>query len=370
MHEELAKAIKLAQAASTPPPSNEPETCFRIIDPLLRAMGYGYQDIKVQDRDNARQRPDYSILQGAPDFTWFLEAKAWDVNLNDDHAIQAVNYANTQGKRWVVLSNGRDWRLYDNHLLGTVEVKRASVAQLGDEAFISFLEALSKLSIEQGKLERFVQNERLFTYLTSQVTRPESAIVRSIVKVLRSTPGLTTVTAAEVVGFWRNYASGSPNATHEAEIPASLVPVPVPVPVTGDVPVPVARMTAAGGSFVLGGLGSAEITGAKIRSLTLPDGRSIPVLTWNQLTVQVTLFLLEQGRMPTPPFFMSPRAKCPLVAKSGSPESQRMIAPQSLPAPYTDWLVEGNFSAASHQSASVNLLRATGFDPATFRIEI
>ncbi len=74
MREHFAEAIEQALTASKPSPSNEQETCFRIIDPLLLAMGYGYQEIKIQDKDNAKQKPDYSILPNEPDFTWFLEA--------------------------------------------------------------------------------------------------------------------------------------------------------------------------------------------------------------------------------------------------------------------------------------------------------
>lgn len=212
MREELEKAIERALMVSNPPPQNETETCHRIIYPLLLAAGYDYLDIKAQDLDASRSRPDYTLLADDPDYTWFLEAKTWSVTLEDQHAIQAINYANTQGKRWAVLSNGREWRLYDNHISGTAEVKLATVCMLGDDGFISFLDALSKPSILAGKLEGFVRNQRLYTTLASQLSKPDSDLIKAIVKSLRSTPGLASVTPSDVAGYFAPEHEATPPA--------------------------------------------------------------------------------------------------------------------------------------------------------------
>ena len=45
------------------------------------------------------------------------------VSLEDIHAKQALNYANHNGKRFVVLTNGREWRLYDNSIQGVIGEK-------------------------------------------------------------------------------------------------------------------------------------------------------------------------------------------------------------------------------------------------------
>ncbi|HRI44064.1 MAG TPA: type I restriction enzyme HsdR N-terminal domain-containing protein [Fimbriimonadaceae bacterium] len=169
MRDQLIEAVQTARQAGTPAPSNEQETCYRIIDPLLKAMGYGVLDVRIQDKDNAGQKPDYTILPDGGDATWFMEAKAWSVSLQDHHTQQAVNYANTQGKRWVVLTNGREWRLYDNQAFGEISVKLACVARLEDEDILGLLEALSRSSIERGRLEDFARNTRLYNCLFSQL---------------------------------------------------------------------------------------------------------------------------------------------------------------------------------------------------------
>src|SRR5690348_16922462 len=111
-------------------PSNEANTCHWIVSPLLRQCGYDYHEIDVQAHDAAGKFPDYAILPNTS-HTWFLEAKAWSESLADTHVIQALNYAHTKGRRWVVLSNGREWRLYDDHIIGMEPADRLiAVARL------------------------------------------------------------------------------------------------------------------------------------------------------------------------------------------------------------------------------------------------
>ncbi len=202
MRADLRVPIQEAIANSSPPPNNEADTCARLIYPLLLAAGYSYHEILSQDPDAVRQRPDYTLLPNLPEYTWFLEAKAWSVNLVDSHAQQAVNYANTKGKRWVVLTNGKVWRLYDNHIKDTAEQMLAATFRLDQDEFPVFLEAISKHSITNGKLESFVRNQRLYATLTSQFRRPDSEVVRAVTRVLRTAPGLSGVTASEIVSFF------------------------------------------------------------------------------------------------------------------------------------------------------------------------
>jgi len=360
MREELGVAVELAIANSQPPPMNEIETCNRVIYPLLLAAGYGHLEIRQQDLDAAKQKPDYTILPDSPDHTWFLEAKAWNVTLDDTHAVQAINYANTQGKRWAVLSNGREWRLYDNLTAGTADVKLACIAHLHDSSFPSFLEALSKPSILQGRLEGFVRNQRLYTCLTGQISKADSDVVKAITRALRAAPGLDTVKAPDVVGFFRDYVQ--PRAVTGGAPSAPTSPRSVQAAVSPAIEPP------ASGGYPLGTISPEAIKRTRPHSLTFPDGTSVSVPRWNQLPVQVALYVLREGAMPEPPFHVSDRARSPLVARSDSPGRETMREPIALPSPYTDWLVEGHFSANDHQRASVRLLQAGGIDPSTLRL--
>ena len=212
MRPDLYEAVKQAISDASPQPANEADTCNRIIYPLLLAAGYSRKEIKSQDRDAAKQKPDYTLLPESPDHTWFLEAKAWGVGLDDSHAAQAVNYANTQGKRWVVLTNGKDWRLYDNDIREVAEKKLAVGVGLKDESFVSFLEAISRQSITEGKLEDFVLNQRLYSALAVQLAKPDSDAIKAIRKVLRGLPGLGQVSGAKIVGFFQSERAAGPVA--------------------------------------------------------------------------------------------------------------------------------------------------------------
>src|SRR3954453_20632460 len=88
-------------ANATPLPSSESATCHWVIAPLLQKIGYATREVEPHARDLAGQYPDFTILPGTA-HAWYLEAKAWTSNLEDRHAQQSLNYANTAGKRWVV----------------------------------------------------------------------------------------------------------------------------------------------------------------------------------------------------------------------------------------------------------------------------
>lgn len=358
MREHLVEAVQAAREASIPPPSNEQETCFRIIDPLLKAMGYGLQDVRIQDRDKAGQKPDYTLLPDGP-ATWFIEAKAWGVNIQDQHAQQAVNYANTQGKRWVLLTNGQEWRLYDNLAFGDLQVKLACVAKLHEEDIVGLLDALSRASIETRKLEEFARNARLYNVLTAQMTTADSEVTKAVVKVLRSMDGMGKITAEDVVGFWRESSSGTEFASRP-----SMGSLP-----QGDsvdlksVPVDTVKAT------VLTSLGLAEVTGKTVHRIVWSTGESIAISRWKDLTVQAAVLALREGQVPTTALFSGPKAKSPLLSKREWPKHPKR-EPEVLPPPFSDWIVETHFSAAGHCKAAVKILSACGLDPSLVTVMI
>ena len=110
----ICEAIQDALKYFDDPPPNEARTCELVILPLLHAARYDRRDILSHVSDGGRGFPDYTILPKDEQHKFYLEAKAWLVMLEDEHARQSLNYANGNGKRWVVLTNGQEWRLYDN----------------------------------------------------------------------------------------------------------------------------------------------------------------------------------------------------------------------------------------------------------------
>lgn len=157
----IEKAITEAVECFKNPPSNESSTCDWVILPLLRSTGYALRDILPRSLDHAGKFPDYTVLPQDVEHSFFVEAKAWSIDLEDSHAIQSLNYANQNGKKWVVLTNGREWRLYNNDIRGLPEEKLVAVAVLGTEntSLARFLAAIGKQSIQNGMLAQFAEEE-------------------------------------------------------------------------------------------------------------------------------------------------------------------------------------------------------------------
>ncbi len=151
LHDQIVEA----QDYATDPPQNESNTCDWIILPILRSLGYAPRDIESCIADSTGAYPDYTILSNHTAATFYLEAKAWNVALLENHVKQSLNYANHNGKRFVVLTNGQDWQLYDNAVQGQLAEKRVDRARLQDSSPITdFLTALSKPMVLEGSLER------------------------------------------------------------------------------------------------------------------------------------------------------------------------------------------------------------------------
>ncbi len=226
----IREAIQDALKYFDDPPPNEASTCEWVILPLLHAAGYDRRDILSHVSDGGRGFPDYTILPKDEQHKFYLEAKAWLVMLEDEHARQSLNYANGNGKRWVVLTNGQEWRLYDNDRRGLPEEKRVAKVQLKDiDEAEKFLQAIGKQSVCTGKLEVYAKTaleakrqrqeaQALAEEFNVQLSKPESALVKAMHVVLARCEGLRELKLEGIVAhFARKPPSSSqplpPNET-------------------------------------------------------------------------------------------------------------------------------------------------------------
>lgn len=223
--ESIAKAIEDALSERDDPPPNEASTCERVILPLLWASGYAKRDILSHATDSGGGIPDYTIFPKDDEHRFFLEAKAWSVALEDDHARQALNYANNDGKQWVVLTNGQEWRLYDNHIHGLPDERMVAVMHLEDRAEAgAFLAAIGKESVCAGKLgdyartaiearqerkEEEAEGQRaervraaLVQALAVQFATPDGELVRAIHAILTKCEALHELKPGDIVAYF------------------------------------------------------------------------------------------------------------------------------------------------------------------------
>lgn len=213
LHSALEEARRYLGELPSPP--NEANTCDWVIRPLLVALGYANHEIYAQSSDVSNRFPDYTILPNT-DYTWYLEAKTWSAALESQHVDQAMNYAHSNGRRWVVLSNGQEWRLYDDRILGKSADRLVATARLDDEnGMKEFLSALSRDSMTSEQVDSFASERRLREYVTTAISDPGSLIVQAVLEVVRKSVQNLTVTPEAIVGIL--------NAAQSTHTPVSSV---------------------------------------------------------------------------------------------------------------------------------------------------
>ena len=124
--------------------ANETRTRQVLIDPLLAALGWDVTDpTSVElEYDVRGKRADYALLvDGKP--VAVIEAKRLGKQLIDDDTMQVMNYANSAGIEYMVVTNGDEWNMYSVFQRGAIEDRRVMELQLSpDPSHISALNSL------------------------------------------------------------------------------------------------------------------------------------------------------------------------------------------------------------------------------------
>lgn len=121
---DLRKTLQAHRARRIP--ITESDTIRVLIMPVLEALGWNVRDLEEVRSEYRHRTSDNPVdvalfLQRSP--VLFVEAKALDVSLDDRrHLVQTLNYANTAGVDWCVLTDGDDYRIYKVH--AQVEAER------------------------------------------------------------------------------------------------------------------------------------------------------------------------------------------------------------------------------------------------------
>jgi predicted type IV restriction endonuclease len=282
----LAKEIDEARECYNNPPPNEASTCDWIILPLLHAVEYSKKDIVSQLGNSGNQYPDYTVLPDTPN-TWYLEAKDWKQSLDKGpEATQALNYANAHGHRWVVLSNGKEWILFDNHIQGVQADKRiVARSEINDPGFTDFILALSKTSVQSGGLEEYAATWRLREVMRQQLVTKDSPVVKAIQKALKNEIGLSAIQALDIVRYFGEIREVSTDAHKPKETK---------IPLYNSLP----NVKSLAELLEMGN----ELWNSKPEELSLPDGTVVSVNNWRDVTYEVVTWIGNASKLPTIPF--------------------------------------------------------------------
>jgi predicted type IV restriction endonuclease len=143
---------------------------LKIVLPLLRYLGY--DDVTDMDFEHfvENKRADIAILiNGKPKIV--VECKSLEKNL-DDAISQALNYANKQQIPYILLTNGKEFRLYKPFIENLVNPKDRLLTSAHLETLIHDIEELqdwiSKESLTKNKIDKKAQ--RVEAILREEIT--------------------------------------------------------------------------------------------------------------------------------------------------------------------------------------------------------
>jgi Restriction Enzyme Adenine Methylase Associated len=177
----------------------EENTKGTLIDPILRALGWQLEDMDEVHREFKRKPADKPVdyaLFVLGTSRLFLEAKAFGGNLDDRRwAHQIMGYAVVAGAKWVVLTDGNEYRIYNAHAEVPVEEKLFRTARIVDEDSHpeETLVLLSKDWLRENRPEALWKAEFVDRQVKAAIedifsAGPTPALVRLVEKRLRALP--------------------------------------------------------------------------------------------------------------------------------------------------------------------------------------
>jgi predicted type IV restriction endonuclease len=108
---ELKKYVKIFQQAHEQS-MNESETSLRVSKFCVDVLGYDIFEDMSREHAVKDRYVDYAVkVDGKVQF--FIEVKQAGLALKERHIEQASNYAANAGVRWVLLTNGKNWKIYN-----------------------------------------------------------------------------------------------------------------------------------------------------------------------------------------------------------------------------------------------------------------
>ena len=105
---------------------NEALTRYTLIDPLLRELGWDTEnpDLVIPEYTDGGGSADYALFSGDKPLM-IVEAKKLDTSLRNEKVLtQGLAYCQKQGTRYLSVTDGRRWEIYETHKLASIDEKR------------------------------------------------------------------------------------------------------------------------------------------------------------------------------------------------------------------------------------------------------
>jgi len=171
------------------PTMSELNTISTLIEPLLEVSGWNTRDPDEVQRGypiRIGEKTEYVDIalkiNNRP--VVFIEAKTVDTTLHDHLAEQPIKYANAEGVSWCVLTNGREWRVY-NAFWKIKGIEQKMLFKLSIDEFkekIDRLELLSKEALISGKLNEDGELEHARRIISEWLRQKENNLIKGIIE--------------------------------------------------------------------------------------------------------------------------------------------------------------------------------------------
>ena len=281
---------------------NEEDTRSYFINPVLRELGHDPEDpAKVRHNDTksgAGGIPDYTILDDKGEPVLFVEAKRTNENLEQyartNEFKTKINYAFNTGKRWVAITNGRDWWLCDSKKPTSstdFSDKIVFKTSLEEPDFVSNIEYLSRQALREGRLEKFNVQQEIKNSFERLLSKPDA--YDDLIKLLQDYGELNPNIWREVKEMLRECRVEIGSTTKKIEIRADGEKPPV-------LTTPEKETSTAAGEWPKGN-DLSTLKGKRPPQYVLMDGKSSgEIRHWNDLLVYTAEWLAEKGKINQP----------------------------------------------------------------------
>jgi len=144
---------------------NEASTKRKLIEPVLSDLGW---DLLGDDVESERQVDigsginyvDYALMLNKKPLI-FVEGKPFGSELTEKFAKQVLSYSSVERVRWCVLTNGRDWRIFNSEWGSKpTDALLAEFVLIPGKPQPTQLEYLSKSFVVGGNLDRLASESR------------------------------------------------------------------------------------------------------------------------------------------------------------------------------------------------------------------
>lgn len=172
------------------------ESATRLMVNTLLTEVFGYtelEDIKTEYRIRG-EYADY-VIQLKRKKHFIVEVKAIQLDLNEKHLRQSVNYAANEGVDWVILTNGKQIELYKVIFGKPISTRKIFSFDFEDKEDFKkmpeFLIYLTKTSVLKNELETFWKRVEALEPIQLSNNLYSIEVVKFLKKVLKTKTGLT-----------------------------------------------------------------------------------------------------------------------------------------------------------------------------------